>query len=128
MPMKRLGLATALAVSVVSACAASPSLQDSSPSTLASNTATAVPSLVSDSVAYHTPAEAVVAVALGEHSDIFEPRVTQIVGIYADQNTVDLRVELQAEGFCQWYGVLGSVEGAMLRWRAGPALPCDPTG
>ena len=51
--------------------------------------------------------------------------MTRIIGIYADQNLVDLRVQVQADNFCHWYGVTGQVEQGEIVWRGGPANSCD---
>lgn len=48
-----------------------------------------------------------------------------MIGIYADDEVVDLRVEVQAEDFCHWYVVNGRVEQGELQWRANPVLRCD---
>ncbi len=48
-----------------------------------------------------------------------------MVAIYADDTTVDLRVEVTADGFCHWYGVGGQVQEGALEWRASPAGPCQ---
>jgi hypothetical protein len=51
--------------------------------------------------------------------------VSRIVVIYADQAMVDLRVQVEGDAFCQWYGVTGIVDKGRLTYRASPALPCD---
>jgi hypothetical protein len=45
--------------------------------------------------------------------------------IYAGRDLVDLRVKVEADDFCHWYGVTGQVEHDELAWRGGPAQPCD---
>jgi len=86
-------------------------------------TMTAVPETSGE--AYSTPAEAAIAYADSQEPEIEGLRVTRIVGIYADQRIVDLRVQVQADDFCYWYGVMGQVERSELAWRGGPAQPCD---
>lgn len=86
-------------------------------------TALAVPD--TDSTAYASPNEAVTAAALEQDPDLVDPAFQMIV-IFADENLVDLRVKLQADGFCHWYGANGRVNDDKLEWRAGPADACDP--
>jgi hypothetical protein len=128
MTKKRRWLAGALLASLASACTTSPSLGPADSNPTAEATTTEIPSLVSGTIAYDTPAAAARSAALADNGGLVEPQVSLIVGIYADEYTVDLRVQLQADEFCQWYGVLGAVEGGALRWRASPALPCGSTG
>lgn len=74
---------------------------------------------------YANPFDAAAAAATETFPNVVDPRVTQRVLIYADETTVDLRVKVEATGFCHWFGVAGSVEDGRIRWRAGPALGCD---
>lgn len=74
---------------------------------------------------YSSPAEAAVAYAETQQPGIEDPQMTRIIGIYADQNLVDLRVQVQADDFCHWYGVTGQVEQSEIAWRGGPAQSCD---
>jgi hypothetical protein len=74
---------------------------------------------------YSSPAEAAVAYAEAQQPGIEDPQMTRIIGIYADQNLVDLRVQIQADDFCHWYGVTGQVEQEEITWRGGPAQSCD---
>jgi hypothetical protein len=84
--------------------------------------ATALPS--SDANQFDNPGDAATATARAENPDLIDPRMTRMVGIYADATSVDLRVQIQAEGFCHWYGVIGRVQGEAIQWSAQPALPC----
>lgn len=77
------------------------------------------------STPYGSPADAAVAAALAQAPDLEDAHVTRIVGIYADDSTVDLRVQVQASDFCHWYGIAGRVREGALEWRGGSALPCD---
>ncbi len=86
-------------------------------------TAVAVPETAG--TAYTNPADAAVAAALSQAPDLDEPHVTRMVGVYADDTTVDLRVQVQASDFCNWYGVTGTIREEALEWRSRPALPCD---
>jgi hypothetical protein len=52
-------------------------------------------------------------------------QMMRIIGIYADQNLVDLRVQVQADKFCRWYGVTEQGEQGEVMWRGGPAQLCD---
>lgn len=87
------------------------------------STMTAVPD--TSGAFYSTPADAAIAYAEAQKPEIEDPQVTRIIGIYADQAIVDLRVQVQADDFCHWYGVTGQVEEDELEWRGGPAQPCD---
>lgn len=86
-------------------------------------TAVAVPD--TESIPHPNPAEAAIAAALAQAPDLTDARVTRIVGIYADDTMVDLRVQIQANEYCHWFGVTGYVRESALEWRGGPALPCD---
>ncbi len=77
------------------------------------------------SAPYPSPADAAIAAALAQVPDLEDARVTRIVGIYADDAIVDLRVQVQATDFCHWYGIAGRVQEGAIEWRGGPALPCD---
>lgn len=85
-------------------------------------TMTAVPI---SGTAYSTPSEAAIAYAEAQEPGIEDPQVTRMIGIYADDAIVDLRVQVQADDFCHWYGVTGQVERGELEWRGGPAQPCN---
>ena len=80
---------------------------------------------VASGTSYSTPADAAIAYAEVNEPGIEDPQVTRIVGIYADQVVVDLRVQVQADDFCQWYGVTGQVEQGEIAWRGGPAQSCN---
>ena len=87
---------------------------------------TAVPVPESDLPPSVSAADAAIAAALREEPDLENPHVTRIVGIYTDDTTVDLRVQVESDGFCHWYGVTGSVDQDVLEWRGGPAGSCEP--
>jgi hypothetical protein len=74
---------------------------------------------------YPTPADAAIAYAEAQEPDIKDPQVTRMFVIYAGQDLVDLRVQVESDDFCHWYGVTGQVEQDELAWRGGPAQPCD---
>lgn len=86
-------------------------------------TMTAVPE--TSGPVYSTPADAAIAYAEAQEPAIEDPQVTRIIGIYADQNLVDLRVQVQADDFCYWYGVTGRAEEDEIGWQGGPAQSCD---
>jgi hypothetical protein len=86
-------------------------------------TMTAVPETSGPS--YSSPAEAAIAYAEAQAPGIEDAQMTRIIGIYADQALVDLRVQIQADDFCHWYGVTGQVEQGEIAWRGGPAGSCD---
>ena len=129
MPAKRISL-VALAVGIASACGTnSPSTEmPVAPTTTAATSRAVSIEAGSSTPAFVTPVEAVLAAAHSDQPELTEQNVTRMQLIYADQTLVDLRVELRTEGFCQWYGVQGIVEGSALQWYADRALPCDPTG
>ena len=77
------------------------------------------------SVPFASPNDAAIAAALVQDPHLVDLHVTRIVGIYADDQSVDLRVKVQTDGFCHWYGVAGRVNGGVLEWRGGSALDCD---
>lgn len=80
-----------------------------------------------ESASFSSPNEAVMAAAVEQNPDMVDPTTRQMIVIYADERIVDLRVKLQADGFCHWYGANGRVENDVLEWRAGPADACDPS-
>jgi hypothetical protein len=86
-------------------------------------TMTAIPE--TSGTSYSTPADAAIAYAEAQEPGIEDPQVTRMIVIYADDAIVDLRVQVQADDFCHWYGVMGQVEQDELEWRGGPAQPCD---
>lgn len=80
---------------------------------------------VEEGIGYPSHSEAAIAAAISGRSGLVDPQVTRAVVIFADEETVDLRVEVQADEFCYWFGVVGRVEDGGLAWRGGPALGCD---
>lgn len=52
-------------------------------------------------------------------------RVTKATLIWADQSTVDLRIQVTGEGYCQWFGVEGVVRDDALGWSGQPLMLCD---
>lgn len=87
--------------------------------------ATVVPASVTETAPFANPNSAAIAAALAQNPNLTDLRVTRIVGIYGDERIVDLRVEVQTDGFCHWYGVVGRVNDGVLEWRGGTALGCD---
>lgn len=85
---------------------------------------TAVPELFTGDSFHTSPYEAVTAAASEQEPNLVDPTF-QMVVIFADEDIVDLRVKLQADGFCHWYGANGRVNNDQIEWRAGPAGPCD---
>ncbi len=75
--------------------------------------------------AFPSPGDAAIFAARAHRADLRNAQVTHMVAIYADDTTVDLRVEVTADGFCHWYGVSGQVQEGALEWRASPAGPCQ---
>ena len=74
---------------------------------------------------YPTPADAAIAYAEAQEPQIEDPQVTRMYVIYAGSDIVDLRVKVEADDFCHFYGVTGQVEQDEIAWRGGPAQPCD---
>jgi hypothetical protein len=116
-------LALGLAV-VLTSCSGTPFVDSSFDRSTVTVIASAVQ--VTGDGHFESPADAALAVARAQRPDLVDPRLTRMVGIYADSTTVDLRVQIQAEGFCHWYGVAGRVQDGALEWRAQSALPCSP--
>jgi hypothetical protein len=73
---------------------------------------------------YPTPADAAIAYAEAQKPGIEDPQVTRMYVIYAGQDIVDLRVKVEADDFCHFYGVTGQIKEDELAWRGGPAQPC----
>ncbi|MCP3912294.1 MAG: hypothetical protein GY713_15220 [Actinomycetia bacterium] len=73
------------------------------------------------SAPHASPNDAAIAAALAQNPGLDEPRVTRMVTVFADDTMVDLRVEVQDDGFCHWYGVLGTIHHA----RSGKELRGD---
>lgn len=92
---------------------------------LGMDTATAVVIPDDATALFPNPFDAAIAAAIAQESNLNAPHVTKLVGIYADELVVDFRVQVQADGFCHWYGVVGRVNNGVLEWQAGPALDCD---
>ena len=86
---------------------------------------TAIPQPDSARPAFDNPGEAAIAMARTDNPDLENPKVTRMIVIHADARIVDLRVQVEAGGFCHWYGVGGQIREARLEWRAGPAGPCE---
>ncbi len=76
-------------------------------------------------VLFPSPYDAAVAAAIAQDPDLADAHVTRLIGIYADDQVVDFRAQVQADGFCHWYGVVGRVNNGVLEWQGGPALDCD---
>lgn len=79
---------------------------------------------VQDGIGYPSPSEGAIAAALAFEPGLVDPSVARAVVIFADETTVDLRVEVRADEFCHWFGVVGRVEAGVLVWRGGPVLGC----
>ncbi len=90
------------------------------------DTAAAVPH--TGSAPHTSPNDAAIATALSQDPGLDNPRVTRMVTIFADDTMVDLRVEAQDDGFCHWYGVLGTIHQGRLEWRGRQPSTPDPVG
>jgi hypothetical protein len=80
---------------------------------------------VQDGIGYPSPTGAAIAAAVSGEPGLVDPPVTRAAVIFADETTVDLRVEVQADEFCHWFGVVGRAEAGVLVWRGGLALGCE---
>jgi hypothetical protein len=76
--------------------------------------------------AFPSPVEAALFAAKTQHPALQGAQVTNMIAIFADDQSVALRMKVSGNEFCQWYGVVGRIEEAALEWRASPANPCDP--
>lgn len=86
---------------------------------------TSIAAPVGDVAGFNSPNEAALAMARVDNPGLGTAEVSRMVVIYADQAMVDLRVQVEGDAFCQWYGVSGIVDEGRLTYRASPALPCD---
>lgn len=109
---------------VLASCSETASVESSSHSSTVAVITSAMPT-TGDSH-FENPAEAALAVARAQSPDLVDADATGMVVVHADATTVDLRVQIRAEGFCQWYGVIGQVQDGALQWSAQSALPCSP--
>ena len=76
--------------------------------------------------AFGNPGDAAIFEARTHNPGLQGLQVSRMIAIYADDTTVDLRVEVTADGFCHWYGVAAHVQEGALEWHANPAGPCQP--
>jgi hypothetical protein len=82
------------------------------------------PEQVSANDLFRTPADA--AERRAEESGFADPRADRFVLIFADEDTVDLRVRVTSDDGCRWFGVVGFVEDNSLGWYAGTdGMSCD---
>ena len=83
-----------------------------------------LPEQVSANDLFRTPADA--AERRAEESGFADPRADRFILIFADEDTVDLRVRVTSGDGCRWFGVVGFVEDDSLGWYAGTdGLSCD---
>ncbi len=57
-----------------------------------------------------------------------DARADKFVLIYADEETIDLRVRVNGDDGCSWFGVGGFVEDGKIRWSnagSGDGQPCN---
>jgi hypothetical protein len=64
---------------------------------------------VQDGIGYPSPTGAAIAAAVSGEPGLVDPPVTRAAVIFADETTVDLRVEVQADEFGQGLGLVWSV-------------------
>lgn len=74
---------------------------------------------------FASPNDAAIAAATAQDPTLVDAHVTRMIGIGAGDQFVDFRVQVQADGFCHWYGVAGWVQDGALVWAGGPVLTCD---
>lgn len=85
----------------------------------------AVPEEITPDNTFTTPADA--AIAKAREVGIEEPRADRFVLIFADEETVDLRVRVNGVD-CAWFGVVGLVQEGKIGWSnagSGDGRPCD---
>ena len=70
---------------------------------------------------FATATDAALAAALEEQPDLAAPTISRIIGIFADETTVDLRIQVSGDAFCGWYGVIGTAVDNQIEWRTGRA-------
>ena len=106
--------------------APSPGIIVTDPFEVQSVTVTAIGIPVPDSATakFTSPFDAAIAAAIAQDPNLVDPHVTRLIGIYADDQSVDFRALVEADGFCHWYGVTGRVQDGALAWRTAPALAC----
>ncbi len=73
---------------------------------------------------FPNPYDAAIAAAIAQDPDLIDAHVTRMIGIGAGERFVDFRVQVQADGFCHWYGVMGHIQDGALVWGGGPAGAC----
>ena len=77
---------------------------------------------------FPTPEEAVRAAVKENRPELRDPKVQQVVR-FIDPDPLDVRVQVNAPGFCRLYAAFGRVEGETVRWRSfGRELPCELNG
>ena len=85
----------------------------------------AVPEEITPDNTFTSPAEA--AIAKAREVGIEEPHADRFVLIFADEETVDLRVRVNGVD-CAWFGVVGLVQEGKIGWGnagSGDGQPCD---
>jgi hypothetical protein len=74
---------------------------------------------------FSNPYDAAIAAAIAQDPSLVDAHVTRMIGIGADEQFVDFRIQVEADGFCHWYGVMGHIQDGALVWGGGPAGACD---
>ncbi len=85
----------------------------------------AIPGEITPDNIFTSPADA--AIAKAREVGIEEPRADRFVLIFADDETVDLRVRVNGVD-CAWFGVVGLVQAGKIGWGhagSGDGQPCD---
>lgn len=89
-------------------------------------TTIAIPSISTiPTVSFSNPFDALIAAAGAQDPSLIDPHVTRLIGVYADDQIVDLRAQVRADGFCHWYAVTGRVQDGALGWSAAPVSACE---
>lgn len=68
-----------------------------------------------------TATSAALAAAQHDNPELSDASVTRIVGIFAGDTTIDLRVQVSANSFCHWYGVVGTLNQDRIAWQGASA-------
>ena len=77
---------------------------------------------------FSSPEEAVRAAVQENRPDLRDAKVQRVIR-FIDPDPLDVRVQVNAPGFCRLYPAFGRIEGETVRWRSfGRELPCELNG
>lgn len=117
-----------LAILVVAVAAASQLIFDGAdgPPSTGTIERVAVPEQITADNTFPNPAEA--AEAKAHQVGLDEARADKFVLVYADEELIDLRVRVNGDDGCSWFGVGGFVEDGKISWSnagSGDGQPCN---